>query len=280
MDCADNRSASHVGSAALCNDLRGPLPWNMLTLGLALGLALAAALPAQDAAPNPLPMSVVFSVRWEGELPPAPAAVRLDPAWKERNPAEAKLCGKCAEEGRLVDESLLVDDKSRGIAHVAISLLGLVGPLDALREPLLDNKDCRFEPRVLFAATGHGLRVRNSDPFAHTARLSDGAGNLLWNAMLTTTDPVVTKPFVRSGTYQVLCDMHPWMKSHVIATRHPFVVVSGKDGLGTIAGVPAELPELSFVAWHEKLGTARGTLKTKPGGRVETSLDQRAFKRR
>lgn len=247
---------------------------------LLLGLALAGTLPAQAVAPKPLPMSVEFSVRWEGELPPAPLTVRLDPAWKERNPAEAKLCGKCADEGRLVDESLLVDEKSRGIAHVAISLLGLEGPVEALKEPLLDNKDCRFEPRVFFAATGHGIRVQNSDPFAHTARLSDGGGNLLWNAMITTAEPVTTKALARSGTFQVLCDMHPWMKAHVIATRHPYVVVSGKDGKGLIAAVPAESRELSFVAWHEKLGTARGTLTTKPGARVETSLDQRAFKRR
>lgn len=247
---------------------------------LSAGFALATLLAAQDAPSKPQPMKVEFLCRWEGELPPAPSAVRLDPAWKERNPAEATLCGKCADEGRLVDESLLVDAKNRGIANVAISISGLEGPLTAFEEPLLDNKDCRFEPRVLFAAVGHGLRVKNSDPFAHTARLSDSSGNLLWHAMITTAEPVTTKALARAGTCHMLCDMHPWMKAHVIVTRHPFVTVSSKDGKGVILRVPAEQAELPFVAWHEKLGTARGTFKTKPGGSVETLLDQRAFKRR
>jgi plastocyanin len=243
-------------------------------------MALVALLGAQEPVAKPEPMRIALRVRWEGEHPPAPAAVRLDPAWKERNPAEAKHCGRCVAEGRLVDESLLVDAKSSGLANVALSILGLEGPVTALKEPLLDNKDCRFEPRVLFAAVGHGVQIRNSDPFAHTARLSDHAGNVLWNAMISTAEPVVTKPLARAGSIQVLCDMHPWMKAHIIATRHPYVVVSNAEGQGQIVDVPSDKAELSYVAWHEKLGTARGSLRPKPGAVVAIDLDQRAFKLR
>ncbi|MSR74426.1 MAG: hypothetical protein EXS14_02995 [Planctomycetes bacterium] len=223
---------------------------------LVLALPLAGQVTATPEIP-PTPRTLHIAVRWEGELPPAPTKVRFDPAWAKRNPDEAQLCGRCADEGKLVDESLLVDAKNRGIANVAFSLGGLESAPTKFVEPLLDNLECRFTPRVQFAAARHALRVRNSDPFAHTARLTNSGGHLLWNALIANAAETKTSKLPRAGLHTVLCDMHPWMRAHVIATNHPFVAVSATDGSAQISGIPQKAAKHTLVAWHEKLGTAR-----------------------
>ncbi len=256
-------------------------------LPLAAQVAPAPTKPTTPEAPIAATRVLRLRVHWKGELPPAPKRVRLDPAWAARNPDEAKLCGRCAEEGRLVDESLLVDSKTRGIANVAVSLNGLEGSVSALVEPLLDNAECRFTPRVQFAAAGSALRVRNSDPFAHTARLSDSAGHLLWNALIANAAESKTCILPRAGLHTVLCDMHPWMRASVIAVKHPFVGVSDSAGAAVVKGIPRSATKHVLVAWHESLGTARRTVdfaaidgSVDAAGDAQITLAQQDFQRR
>jgi plastocyanin len=216
-------------------------------------------------------------VTWDGEIPkPQPFSLPLD--FKDRRPEEAAFCGECAERGVLRHEDLEVDSMSRGVRNVAASVSGVTGDVTALPPAVLDNKECRFEPHVQFVAVGRPLAVRNSDGFVHNARILGRSNQEFWNALIAPGKSVETRPFVISGTYTVICDVHPWMKATVIAVKHPFCAVTAPDGAATISGIPpGEGREI--VLWHETLGVARLTVDLKPGETIERALTQKTFRK-
>ncbi len=196
---------------------------------------------------------------WEGELPAA-RTLALPREWEERNPGDAEFCRRCIQEGKLVQEDLLIDPEGRGVANVAISLRGITEAWPGLAPGLLTNEHGRFHPRVQFVPVGQALRVVNKDPIPHNARIQGSADLEVWNGLLAPESESSTRPFLRSGSYRVFCDLHPWMSSTVIAVRHPFVGITDARGKLDLAGLP-ERKSAEFVLWHERLGTASKTIE-------------------
>src|SRR5262249_41922444 len=59
------------------------------------------------------------------------------------------------------------------------------------------------------------------------------------------------------------CDIHPWMKGHIMVFDHPFFAVTGPDGSFEIRGVPAG--EQNLVVWQSNVGfVTPGLLKGMP----------------
>lgn len=242
---------------------------------LALLLGAGNCLAQAPAAPGTTG-GVRVRITWDGDLPaPRPFAIPAD--FKERRPDEAEFCGACAARGALRDESLEVEAASHGVRNVAASVLGVPGDPASLPAATLDNFECRFEPRVSFAAVGKTLTVKNSDTFAHNARIVGRGNQEFWNAILAPGKDGTTRPFVVAGTYAVVCDVHPWMKATVIAVKHPFCAITGPDGAAEMTGVPAGA-EREIVLWHESLGTARTKVTVEAGKTAEVALTQKAFK--
>ena len=93
------------------------------------------------------------------------------------------VCGK----KKLLDESLVVDKESRGIADVVVYLLQPEGrdvPVHAsykekAREPAkMVIRDCRCEPHVLLMRTTQPLHLDSNDPIGHNANLQASANAL------------------------------------------------------------------------------------------------------
>ena len=64
----------------------------------------------------------------------------------------------------------------------------------------------------------------------------------------------MTTTFPKSEpTFQVKCDVHPWMSAYMMVFTHPFYSVTGTDGKYTISGLDPGTYEIT--AWHERLGT-------------------------
>lgn len=205
--------------------------------------------------------------------PPAPKALVIT--------KDPEFCGK----HKLNDEQLVVNPTNNGIANVVVSLYVARGskppkPHESYEETAkasvtLDNKDCRFEPRVLALRTTQTLLVGNSDPVGHNTNITclrnqsqnvlvPSGGNLKVNF---TTEETVPSP--------VACNIHPWMKAYVIIKDHPYVGISDKDGVVTIKNLPAG--KLSFQMWQEASGyVASGKLNGKPAkwerGRIEVTI--------
>ena len=212
---------------------------------------------------------------FDGDAPePAPIVPDKDRA----------VCGK----HKLINESLLVDPESKGIANICVWLY-LKSDEEApephpsyaegLKEPVvLDNKNCAFVPHIAFVQTGQPLKINNSDPIGHNVK-GDSFQNGSFNENLP-SGASITKTFDKreSLTMSTSCSIHPWMKSYVFIQDHPYVAISDKQGKFTLANLPAG--EWTLRVWHERhyidAVTLNGKSEKWPKGRltIEVKGDQ------
>lgn len=182
---------------------------------------------------------------YDGDPPPA---VKLD---------VNKDLGVC-DKHPLVDESLVVDKDSRGLANVVIYLRTKdvqVHPdyeASAGGRVEFDNKGCRFEPHVVTIRLSQTLVLKNSDPVGHNSNVQPVADQGI-NPLLP-AGAEVTHQFGRAQTVpvQVSCNIHPWMKGYILPRDNPYMAVSATDGTFEIKNLPAG--DLEFQAWQEKSG--------------------------
>ncbi len=101
--------------------------------------------------------------------PPKPAPINVT--------KDVPVCGK----HNLVDESLMVNPDNKGIADIMVYVYVKKGdPKPAVHpdyektandEVRIDNKGCRFEPRVVLLRTTQTLVVGNKDPVGHNTKI-------------------------------------------------------------------------------------------------------------
>ena len=114
---------------------------------------------------------------------------------------------------------------------------------------VLDNKNCVFVPHVLFVRPGETVQVTNSDSTGHNANFNffnNQATNFLVPAGGSKDLKVMTD---EPAPIPVECNVHPWMKAHLIVQEHPAIGISGKDGVLEIANLP--VGPVTLRAWHE-----------------------------
>jgi hypothetical protein len=170
----------------------------------------------------------------------------------------AELCGKF----KIIDEELLVDKKTKGLANVIVTLnhkrkelpekLPAVVQNLAKKKVQMTNKACRFEPHVGVLWTEQELSLGNNDPGVHNMLF-----NLLYNKPFNEViqpGSVVPKTLKRAEKLPrpVSCSIHPFMQAWIVVKDHPYAAVSGKTGEATIAHLPVGTWE--FQLWHEKVG--------------------------
>lgn len=168
---------------------------------------------------------------------------------------DADVCGDIG----LVDESLTVNPQNSGIRHIAVwieskSTIPVHPDLAAVPEkPLVvDNLDCRFEPRMIALRTGQKLLLRNSDPIAHNAAVYVRR-NTPFSMLIPQTGPL-ERSFPKPETLPVRvdCSIHSWMRAWLILQDHPYMTVTDENGLFVLKHVPAG--EWKFRFWHERPG--------------------------
>jgi hypothetical protein len=153
-------------------------------------------------------------------------------------------------------------------------------------EVALDNHHCRFEPHITLLRTTQTLRIKNSDPMGHNTKLD--AFGLEFNELLPSGSPGIIKQLTREQRYPVPygCNVHGWMKGHLLLLSHPYMAVSGDDGSFEIKNLPAG--EWEFQFWHEAPGPleigdwkkGRAKIVIKPGteptdlGKIEVPADK------
>lgn len=198
---------------------------------------------------------------WEGPLP-APEKLVIE--------RDAEICG---DKG-LLDESLKVHPENRGVANVVL-WLDSRNPLPIHPEsqqpggPVrLDNRGCRFEPRVAVVRTGGVLELVNSDPVAHNAAVYLKRSTP-FNDVIPQGKPL--ERILRKAEQlpaRVDCSIHPWMKAWLLVLDHPYAVVSNSDGRFELPRLPAG--EWTFRVWQERAGL----LKQLQRGGVPETLDK------
>jgi plastocyanin len=179
---------------------------------------------------------------------------------------DVEVCGK----HKLVAEELVVG-ADRGIANVVVYVRDKdvkVNPDLAAaakaHSPVLDNKDCRFEPHVVFVQTGQKFVVKNSDTIGHNSNIATVKNPPSNNLIPAGGEATMTFSGDEAIPAQVTCNIHPWMKGWVLVRPNPYAAVSKEDGTFEIPDLPAGEVELQF--WHEKAGYL-GEMKV--GGKAE-----------
>ncbi len=141
----------------------------------------------------------------------------------------------------------------------------------------LDNKNCMFEPKVLVTRPGQTIEVFNSDQTGHNANFNFFHQPVNVLIAIGGSKKIELKKGVEEpSAMPVECNVHPWMKAHVIVLEHPYVGVSDADGVIEIKDLP--VGEVTFRVWHESADRAIdevtvGGKKEKWGrGRMEITL--------
>jgi plastocyanin len=224
---------------------------------------------------------------------PAPAAAAA-PHYFEVDPAgAATLRGKVffrgkklpprrismdAEEAcQAMHKSPVLDDrvvaaKGGGLANVFVYVKsGLEGKVfaPAPQPVVLDQRGCRFQPRVVGLRAGQTLAVKNSDPVSHNVHPKP-RNNRDWNRQQPPQAPDLERRFPRPEIMiPVKCDVHAWMKCYIGVVDHPFFAVTNATGGFALEGLPAG--RYTVAAWHEALGEMTEIVALHEGeqGRVE-----------
>jgi Polysaccharide lyase family 4, domain II len=119
----------------------------------------------------------------------------------------------------------------------------------------LDQNGCHYHPHVLGVVVNEPITIKNSDPTTHNIHFTPKS-NPDWNqSQPNGAAPLTHKLAHAEVLVPVKCNQHPWMKSYVAVSKHPFFAVTAEDGSYTIKGVPPG--KYTVVAWHE--GGANGT---------------------
>lgn len=192
---------------------------------------------------------------------------------------DQEFCGK----HKIPDEGLLVD-KSGAIADAVIMLKTKLSDKDvnpeyaktASDKVKLDNKNCRFEPRVSVLRNSQTLELHNSDPISHNTNVSPIINAGMNQLLAAGADPITHQfPSEEGVPVKVGCNIHPWMGGWVVMRKDPYAAVSDSTGAFTIKDLPVG-KELEFLLWQEKAGYLKNASfkggKTDSKGRFKLKL--------
>jgi plastocyanin len=128
----------------------------------------------------------------------------------------------------------------------------------------LDQRGCVYEPHVLGIMEGQQLEILNEDPVNHNVH-AESQVNPAWNESQAPRAEHKFKTFNSEEVlFPVTCSVHPWMRSYIGVSPHPFFAVTGDDGSFTLKGVPPGTYTVEAV--HEKYGRKEGKLTLAPSG--------------
>ena len=198
-------------------------------------------------------------VKFEGKAPtPTTINMAADPSCVKQHPTP-------------VLSREVVTDAGGGLQNVIVFIAD--GLNQQTFEPpsqpvVLDQKGCMYQPHVLAMQANQRIEVQNNDPTSHNIHPVP-ANNREWNK----SQPPGSKAeetFPREEiAIPVKCNIHPWMRGYVGVFKHPFFVVTGKDGSFDLRNLPPGT--YTIKAWHEKLGTS--TQKITVGANETKAID-------
>lgn len=163
-----------------------------------------------------------------------------------------------------------------GLKNAIVTLEGVEAgkPFD-LSVPLIEARDCIFQPWVTIVRNGHAVEVVNMDPVMHDIQgyeTSPEAGaRVLFNTPLILNHQhqrgnihaihnhapgksMVGPIYLNKGrrTFYMQCGFHAYMESWAMAVNNPYYAVTDDKGAFKIENVPPGTYQM--VVWHPQSG--------------------------
>lgn len=248
--------------------------WSLLCLELALGLTQSSGeLRAQD---KDAWVTIKGRIVWGGNKVPVPEILDL-----KQNVDKPH----CEMNGKLTDESLLVDAKTRGIKNVIVWLgpdnaggpLAIHPALAKIKDKtvVIDQPVCQFVPRVVVVREGQVVVVKNSSPKSHNIKYdgNPNVGNPSNNITLVPGASHTIAGLVHQKyPMPIACGIHGWMAGRVAVFDHPYFAITGEDGGFEIKLAPTGKVRVfalhETLGWHGGVQGAKGTLHELKAGAV------------
>ncbi|HEV3384124.1 MAG TPA: hypothetical protein VG097_04875 [Gemmata sp.] len=179
----------------------------------------------------------------------------------------------CLSKGDILDESIIVNPKQRGLKNVVVWLRpddatnakakftpAQIDPADAKRKPaevVIGQPCCMFVDRITAVRPGDTIVVKNQAPVPH---------NFFWNSEnngeFNVTIPKMDQwkmpnPIAaESPPIQFKCTIHGWMTGYVRVFDHPYYAITDENGNFEIKNAP--VGKFRIVLWHETTGFKGG----------------------
>ena len=134
----------------------------------------------------------------------------------------------------------------------------------------LDQKGCRYAPRIFGVRVGQPVDIVNSDATFHNIHALPMVNQEFNRGMAQQgmrMQQVFTAP---EQMIRFKCDVHAWMTAYAGVMTHPFFATTAADGTFTITGVPPG--KYTLVSWHEKFGTRTTPIDVAPSQAVTTNF--------
>tara|TARA_Y100000817_G_scaffold48033_1_gene33955 strand:- start:14 stop:724 length:711 start_codon:yes stop_codon:yes gene_type:complete len=160
------------------------------------------------------------------------------------------VCGASHTEPVFSENFKMGKDGSMEEALVYLKKVEYTGGIPS--EPaVLDQKGCIYKPHVFGMIAGQELLIKNSDATLHNIH-SMPKVNKEFNFAMPRVVKKKKATFKKSEPepFYIKCDVHPWMKTWVLVSDHPYFAVSDKDGNYSISDIPPG--EYEVICWQEK----------------------------
>jgi hypothetical protein len=254
------------------------------TLSLALATILPGAVTAYQVVDVQHGGTIEGTVTLSGPVP-EPKGFNLitfpDPAY----------CGRISNgQGWRLLRDFVVDSHG-GLKDAIVLLEGVeAGKPFEMSVPLIEARDCMFQPFMTVVRNGHAVEVVNMDPVMHDIQgyetsLEAGA-RVLFNTPLIMNHQhqrgdlnalhnhapgksLVGPVYLNKGrrTFYMQCGFHAYMESWAMAVNNPYYALTDEHGKFSMENIPSGTYQL--VVWHPQTGNGVSTAVTvQPDGKL------------
>jgi len=138
------------------------------------------------------------------------------------------------------------------------------------KNPVMDQKNLVFVPRVLPIIAGTTIDFLNNDDVLHNVFTPDACAK--FDLGTYPKGQIKSHKYDKEGCQTVvLCNVHPEMEAYVIVLQNPYFALTDKDGNFSIEKVPAGKYVLKV--WNEKLKAADQNITVPSSGKIEVNFD-------
>jgi plastocyanin len=178
---------------------------------------------------------------------------------------DQEICGKSIK----TDESILVG-KEHGLQNVVVSLVNIQKgkPLMETTVPL-DQRECQYQPHIVFIPIGKPLSILNNDGILHSVR-TQSEKNPPFHKAQSKFKKEMQETFVYPEIVKVTCDVHGWMEGWIVIQDHPYFTQTDTSGKFLLSDIPPGTYRLRL--WHEVLGIREESVLVRPSKSISLEL--------